>query len=170
MKKNRLLFVPVLLLFLLTGSDVPYPGSSYTPIFMMRSEMESAIEMTAPQMLENPGKIYFKDDFIFINEKYRGIHVVDNFDPGNPLKTGFIHIDGCIDIAMKENVLYADNAVDLIALKLTDNFSKLEVSERIRNVFPELRPPDGWYIDWRIEQMRPENSVIVRWDKNTENK
>ena len=66
----------------------------------------------------------------------------------------FLHIDGCIDMAMKNNVIYADNAIDLIALKTTDNFASVQVTERIKNIFPEIESPDGYWSPYYCESVQ----------------
>lgn len=165
MKKPHLVLLLLAVLFL-SGSDIYEPYSDYKPIFMYRADMENAVQLHQPRTIENPGKIYLKDDYIFVNEKYSGVHIINNSNPINPVKIGFLQIDGCIDMAMKGNVLYADNAVDLIAVKFGQEYNSAEVTERVRNVFPELRSPDGWYIPWEVEQARPENSIVVKWIKN----
>ena len=45
--------------------------------------------------LENPGKIYYKDNYIFIVEELKGIHVYDNTDPSSPVKKAFVNLPGC---------------------------------------------------------------------------
>lgn len=162
--------VPFLLagfLFILTGFDVEtvYNGP-YNPVFMYRSEMEKNIKLGGPRTIFNPGKIYLKDHLIFINEKYHGIHVIDNSNPEDPTNFAFIHVDGCIDLAMKNDVLYADNAVDLIALKLDEHMTGIEVTKRIKNAFPEPISPDGRELTWTERRAAPEGAILVRWDKN----
>ena len=66
----------------------------------------------------NPGKIYFKEGYIFINEELKGIHVIDNRNPENPQNIGFIEIPGNVDIAIKNNTLYADSYIDLGAIDI----------------------------------------------------
>lgn len=156
----------VLFLGLLMGfgwEDENY--NEYKPIFMQRVEMEKNIVVDEPRLISNPGKIYLKDNYILINEKYKGIHVVDNSYPEHPSNIAFIRVDGCIDMAVKDNVLYADNAVDLIAIKYNPAFAEIEVTKRIKNVFPELIAPDGRSLSWKERQAIPENSVLVRWEK-----
>lgn len=160
--RKPLFFIPLLIVFLL-ASDIPYQ-SRYKPVFMYRQDMENAVRVGEPRIMVNPGKIYLKDNYILINEKYYGIHVLDNSNPEAPEKISFIYIDGCIDMAMKNDVIYTDNAVDLIAIKVSNNFSNIEVTERIRDVFPEIISPDGFWLDWRIQENRPENSILVRWE------
>ena len=91
--------------------DIFWEESQYEPLIMERSIMESSIEFTTSRPLADAGKIYSYGVYILINEKYEGIHVFENFDPRNPTKIGFIRIPGCIDMAAKDNVIYADNAV-----------------------------------------------------------
>ncbi len=169
MKTKSYLLLVFSLLILLTGCP-PYgyymDYSAYKPIVMERTTMESAIAYSSSRKLVEPGKIYFKDNFILINEKYEGIHVIDNTNPSSPVNVGFIVIPGSIDIAMKFDVLYADNSVDLIAIDLSAGIDQLKVTKRVRDVFPELSSPDGLSIDPLYDKdNRPEGTLIVGWTK-----
>jgi len=161
MKKLLFLWIPAL--YLLVSGFVFEPLSQYDPVFMLRSEMERSVRLEGPRDILQPGKIYLKDNFIFINEKYAGIHVIDNTNPLDPENFAFIHVDGCIDMAVKDNVLYADNAVDLIALSLNPQMTGIQVTGRVKNVFPEMQAPDGFGLTYRQNQARPQNSILVRW-------
>lgn len=164
MKKKLTYSLFLFLLFIaVAGFDI-LPNSTYEPVFMLRSEMEKNVMLEEPRSIKNPGKIYLKDHLIFINEKYKGIHVIDNSDPENPENIAFVKVDGCIDMAMKNNVLYADNAVDLIALKFDENLSAINVVKRIKNVFPEPVSPDGRGLTWKEQQAVPEDAIVVRWE------
>jgi len=149
---------------LLSGSD-PVTYGDYLPVYMDRTEMEQAVKIETAQPLHATGKIYLYGQYILVNEKYRGIHVIDNSNPEAPQKVAFLHIDGCIDMAMKNNVLYADNAIDLIALKTTDNFSTIQVTERLKGIFPETESPDGYWSTYTVNQFRPKNGILVAWKK-----
>lgn len=158
-----LLLVPALFM----QDEVPfYNESEYFPILMQRADLEKSVFYRKAQPIETAGKLYYKDGFIFLNEKYKGIHIIDNSDPSDPQNIGFINIPGCIDIAIKNNSLYADNAVDLVTINLSGSFSDLAVSQRVKNVFPEPIPPDLDYIPWRFSiSERPEKTIIVGWEK-----
>ena len=151
---------------LLSSSEPVYFGE-YTPIFMDRTAMENAVKIEAAQPLRATGKIYIYGQYILVNEKYKGIHVIDNSNPASPQNMAFLHIDGCIDMAMKNNVLYADNAIDLIAIKTTDNFTSVQVTERIKNIFPETESPDRYWSSYYVDQFRPQNAIIVAWKKKS---
>ena len=91
-----------------------------TPVWVPPTNFRTDVESEAPRTLERPGKIYFYNDFIFINEQRQGIHGVDNSVPKNPQRGSFIPIEGNVDIAIRGNILYADHFVDLLAIDITD--------------------------------------------------
>jgi hypothetical protein len=135
---------------------------------MERADLEVSIKFRDAIDIINPGKIYYKDETIYLNERYKGIHVIDNHAPSAPQNIGFINIPGCIDIAIKNNSLLADNATDLVALDISD-LEHLSVTDRIQNVFPESTPPDLDYIPYMFTKAnRPRNTIIVGWEKSNE--
>lgn len=164
MKKKVTIMLVFCLSLIILGFESYYPYG-YEPIFMQRSQMEKNVKVGTARDMENPGKIYIKDNYIFINEKYRGIHIIDNTNPEMPENIAFIQIDGCIDMAMKNNILYADNAIDLIAIGIADDFSAVEVKSRTRNIFPEPIAPDGRMLNSKERQARPKDAILVRWQK-----
>jgi hypothetical protein len=156
-KKTLLLFV-FLALIAMQGSSGSY--DEYRAVYMDREYLEKSVfYIETGREMKNLGKIYYKHPYLFVNEKYKGVHVIDNTDPENPVKKGFIMAPGSLDIAMKDNILYLDNAVDLVSF---DWSAKKEV-KRITNVFPEPVPPDGYA---RYEYDRPENLILVEWVKH----
>ena len=61
-------------------------------------------------------------------------------DPADPENMGFIEIPGNVDIAIKNNTLYADSYVDLVAIDISDIENPEEVN-RVEDVFPYTLPP-----------------------------
>jgi len=158
MKKEFILIVIVS--FIVTACPPYYEEGEYIPHYMSREVLETSVKYIAGErnMIET-GKIYYRHPYIFINERYRGIHVINNSDPYNPVKEGFILAPGCIDMAVKGHILYLDNAVDLVSFDLNTK----EVTSRIRNVFPEPTP-EGDIFHYRKDD-RPKGFIIVRWEK-----
>lgn len=105
------------------------------PVYMLRADLKQAVKVTIPQGLENPGKIYVKGNYLFINEVEKGIHVIDNADPAAPQFMSFIEIPGNIDMAVKNDILYADSYIDLVALDISDPLD-VKLVKRIENIFP----------------------------------
>ena len=86
------------------------------PVYMSYETFRESVSQEESRDLEYPGKIYFKDNYIFINEVSKGIHIIDNANPSNPENVGFINIPGNVDIAIKENILYADSYIDVLRM------------------------------------------------------
>lgn len=91
---------------------------------------ESTVALQEARDLKNPGKIYIKDDMLLINELGQGIHLVYNENPQEPKKVGFLKIPGNIDVAVKGDIVYADNYMDLVTLN-----TKTGEVKRVKNVF-----------------------------------
>ena len=161
MKLIRLL-LPLLLLT--ACEEEPETYTAYTPVLMKRADLENSIEVTAVKKIKKAGKIYRKGTLLFINEKFEGVHVYNNADPSNPVALGFMKIPGNVDITINNDIIYADNAVDLVSLRYSNN-EIVELS-RERNVFPEIVAPDmGSIPDEFLPENRPANTVIVNWEK-----
>ncbi len=94
--------------------------TKWTPIYKRMNEIRLEVVADASQQLVKPGKIYFYNNYVFINEIKEGIHVIDNKDPANPRNVAFIKIPGNVDIAVKDNILYADNYIDLLSIDITN--------------------------------------------------
>jgi len=140
--------------------------SKYKPVLMNRENLENSIMFLSARQMCATGKIYFKDNYIYISERYLGVHVIDNSNPSLPENIGFISVPGSIDLAMKNNILYVDNSVDLVAIDLSKGFANLEVTTRLKDVFPELVPPDGKIMKSIFtKENRPENTYIVGWEE-----
>ncbi|MBK6621716.1 MAG: hypothetical protein IPH04_03955 [Saprospirales bacterium] len=109
------------------------------PVYKSLEEIRQDITVEAARDLEKPGKLYFYNNYVFINELRQGIHVIDNADPKNPVQVAFIGIPGNVDMAVQGNILYADNYIDLLAIDISNPASPL-LSGRSENVFQPL-----WY-------------------------
>lgn len=155
------LLLPLLTACPATWEPEPPMVSSYQPVFMSRQQLESSITMKPAQAISNPGKLYKFGSYILINEKFKGVHIIDNQDPRSPQNIGFIQIPGNIDFAVKSNVLYVDNAVDMVAINLSDP-NNLQISKRIRNVFPSPTPPDNLPAVYDQAGL-PQDAIIVGW-------
>jgi hypothetical protein len=125
---------------------------------MKRSDLEKSVSYHPDgRALTNPGKIYSHPPYIYINERYKGIHIINNADPRNPVQEGFVAAPGCIDLAVKDRILYIDNAVDLVAFDLNAG----KVTQRIKNVFPQPPAPDN------TTYIGPDHDlIVVEWKKN----
>lgn len=149
------------------GKGEPIQYTVYEPVLLSRESLERSIQLLPEREIGAPAKIYYKDNYIFISEKYKGIHVINNADPKNPDNEAFISVPGCVDMAIKENALYVDNAVDLAVIDLSEiKNSKIKITKRVRDAFPELVTPDGLSLPEKFSvNSRPKGAIIVEWIK-----
>ncbi|TDQ16622.1 LVIVD repeat-containing protein [Algoriphagus boseongensis] len=115
-----------------------YTYRTMMPVYLEMSDVRARLITTEPaQPLDNPGKIYIYGDYLFVNEPTKGIHILDNTKPSNPINLRFIPIEGNVDLAVNNNILYADNYVDLLAFDLS-NMGDIRLIKRVENVFTHL--------------------------------
>jgi hypothetical protein len=134
------------------------------PVYMAFSDFRSSFAKSEPQEITTPGKIYFKDNYLFVNEYGKGIHVIDNADPANPKKIAFYKILGNIDMAIRGNTLFADSYIDLVSIDITDINNPVEKG-RLKNIFPEIVPEgDKWFPYSNVDKTK---GVIVDWEVKT---
>ncbi|WP_291725681.1 hypothetical protein [Bernardetia sp.] len=141
----------------------PVYKTEYTPVYMSREDLNNSVKFESARVLKNTGKIFMKGSYVFVGERYEGVHVIDNRNPRDPKNVGFIAIAGNVDVATKGNVMYADNAVDLVAIDIS-NLPVIRVLKRVEESFPEanqVRPPDGGQFDYDASK-----GYIIDWVKN----
>ncbi len=109
------------------------------PVYLSYNDLRNSFKVADGQQIIHPGKIYFKDNNIYVNEYQKGIHVIDNTDPESPQIIKFIEIPGSVDLAIRDNILYADSYVDLVAIDIS-NLDDIREVKRIQNVFPYMIP------------------------------
>jgi len=72
-------------------------------------------------------------------------------------------VPGCVDVAVRNNILYVDNAVDLVAVRLDPENSTATVVARRNFALPEMLSPDGYIPTKYSRSMRPANTEIIGW-------
>ncbi len=132
------------------------------PVYLSYNDLRNSFKVAEGQEIIHPGKIYFKDHFIFVNEYQKGIHIVDNTDPESPQIIKFIEIPGCVDLAIRDNILYADSYVDLVAIDIS-NLEDIREVKRITEVFPYMVPACENGI---VENVDASRGVVVEWKKS----
>lgn len=134
--------------------------TEFEPVYMSEADFMKSVSVAPPKDLEVPGKIYFNDGYLYVNERNEGIHIIDNRDPSNPVNIGFITIPANKDLAVKEDLLYADSHKDLLVFNIND-LQNPELIERIEDVFntaaniapgfttQQVDPARGLVVDWK---------------------
>lgn len=123
----------------------------WNPVYKSLEEIRADIAIEDARTLESPGKLYFYGDYVLINERNEGIHIIDNSDSANPQNISFIAIPGNVDMAVKDGFLYADNYIDLLTINISDPTTP-QLVKRTEDVFP----PQG---------IHPELGLIVAYEE-----
>ena len=170
MKKNLLLLLFVASLGLVScekSDDGKYADYLVAkPLTISKSEFKNSVDVVAPAPIKESGKIYAYRDYIFVNDKYRGVHVIDNSDPSAPKKISFIKIAGNVDISIKDGYLYADSLTDLVVLDISD-ITHIKIVTRLDNVLRDnvVWPAADFY---EYDGLDYDNEVLLGWETVTE--
>jgi len=164
MKQLKNITLIMVLLMVVTTSCTDKIFETFTansPVYMSYDALRSAVKMSAARDLNTPGKIYFKDQYIFINERMKGVHVYDVSDPANPQNKGFIEIPGNVDIAIKDNILYADSYVDLVSIDIS-SFAAIKEVGRVKKIFPYTLPV--YDTNYPVAKLDETKGIITGWE------
>jgi hypothetical protein len=163
--------IPIVLLislfsvFFYSCEDTTYKEyKGYTPVYLSYNDLRSAVSVEQNRDLKNPGKIYFKDNYIFIVEELVGIHVYDNTDPASPVQKAFVKLPGVVDISISGYILYADSYVDLVALDV-ENISDIHEVGRVTDILPYTVPEHK--TDFPTGYIDKDKGVVVKWELKT---
>lgn len=98
------------------------------------NELADIVQLESVRDLINPGKIYIYGNLLLISERYKGVHFFDNSDPISPKPLYFLSILGNLDVAIRNDILYADQGRNIVSINLKTIDSKNIEIERVNNV------------------------------------
>ncbi len=129
----------------------------FTPVYLAKSVALAGLNGQSSQAIEQAGKIYIKDNYIYLNDVNKGIHIIDNSNPSSPAQVAFLSIPGNTDIAVKGNILYADMYSDLLAIDISDPKHAL-IRSTLQNFFTGRNFVNGQQVD-------AGDQLVVDWIK-----
>jgi hypothetical protein len=136
--------------------EIEQKYSYFEPVYTTTAEIRASVGLTPPQTIREAGKIYIKDNWLFVNEVGKGIHIIDNTNPADPIIKGFLTIPGNYDLAIKGNILYADSYIDLLAIDISDK-ANIKIAKRLEGIFSVYNRM-GSGID-------PVKGIITSWEQ-----
>ena len=129
----------------------------FDPVFKTVSECRADMSVEAARPLENPGKIYVWGDYLLINEKLEGIHLIDNSTPSSPTPLAFWRIPGNMDMAIRNGILYADQYMDLLSIDLSNIQQPQQVCRREAEFeLYGFDPTRGYIVDYTETEVTEE--------------
>ena len=169
---NQSNYLALLILILLSGckpekNNIPTGTvSGYKPLYSTAADLY-LIQNKPARSVTNAGKIYVKDNYIFQNEMGEGVHILNNANPANTVRSGFISIKGSQEIAIKGKYLYSNNFDDLVVVDITDVNNVKEVN-RVKNIFYknnfQLSPPAG---SGYFECVDNTKGIVINWVRDS---
>lgn len=144
--------------------DIPDEAIGLAPLYQVEDWEE--ISVKGPQAIEQLGKLYYKNPYIYATDRGRGIHVFDNSNPEEPVKLAFIQIAGNSDLAIKGNTLFANNVQDLIAIDIS-NLDSIQVISRQQEAFKIVGATFPENYSGYFECVDPEMGTVVGWYETT---
>lgn len=144
----------------------------YTPVYTSLQQIRSSVKSEAPRSLENTGKIFYHNGYLFVNELNKGVHVIDDHEPSAPKNAGFINIPGNIDITARGNILYADSYTDMVALDISSPLA-VKITSREKEVFASRvygygfsddQEGKGIITDFKVKDTVVENDCDINWN------
>ena len=163
--KTKLFTLLLLCSFLLVGciygngSEDNFPTEQFEPVYMARDAFENSVAITSPKASINAGKIYLKDNLLFVTDVNKGFQIYNYANPENPIATAYINFPGATDMAIRNNSINVNQATDLVTIDFNSSTNAIIVTNRIKNVFPVKLSPLGNY-----PQDKP-NQVVTNWIK-----
>jgi hypothetical protein len=134
------------------------PVEQLKPILLDRTTFENSVKTLPTQSIIKSGKIYIKDNLMFVNDSNKGFHVYNYTNPETPVKIGFIQILGATDLAIRDNIIYINQAIDLVTLSYNATNNSIQLLHRNKNVFPQKISPTG-----SISYEANENKIVIDW-------
>ncbi len=124
----------------------------YDPIYEDVDVVRSKVKAAMPAEPESTGALYYYEDYLFINEPGKGIHIYDNRDKRNPKNIAMIEAQGSRSLSIQNDILYFDNFMDLFVFDLSD-IANPKLIRRVDDVFA------GHYV-------RKGSQIVVDYNKS----
>lgn len=167
--KNLLFLFSISLLVLTSCTDMVTEMVTYKvnePIFMSTESFRNSVKVSrTPRTIGGIGKMCFYNNYLYISEPQKGIHVINNTDPANPQSVGFIELLGNADLAIRNGLLYADSYIDLVWFDVSDP-SNPELKGRLDSIFPTALPliPNQYGIDYNSTYSGNGKGIVIGWE------
>ena len=136
------------------------------PIFMSADSFRNSVKVSkVSREITGIGKMCFYNNYLYISEPQKGIHIINNTDPANPQSVGFIEILGNADLAIRNGLLYADSYIDLVWFDINDP-SNPQLKGRLDSIFTTALPiiPNHYSIDYASTYSNSGKGIVIGWE------
>ena len=175
-KKILPLFLCVFALFISCEDDDTRIETRIVANAILESKevVRASISVETERPINESGKIYTYTNYVFVNDRNLGVHVIDNSVPENPQKIAFLKIPGNFDIEVRNDILYADSYTDLVLFDISDidnitfieryedafngfSFSSALLTEPFDQIeYGDYNPSNSFIVDWTYTEIQVE--------------
>lgn len=138
--------------------------SSNTPVYLSYEELRRSVRVVSPRSSISADRVYLYDNYLILNERNLGLHVIDNSDPELPVNMGFIEIPGNTEVSIKRGFLYADSYIDLVTVDIRSlefgDIDRIGEVNRVQDIFPYdefQNVPEGVF----LRDVDPERGIVI---------
>lgn len=132
------------------------------PNYMSYDELRGSIANDDSKTLERPGKIFLYNDYVLINDFESGVHIYNNSNPSAPEHVAFINVPGNVDMAVKDDILYVDSYVDIVAIDISDPNNARELGRSKEALSYTI--PSGMNWQYPVSSIDQEKGVVVSYE------
>lgn len=142
----------------------PWQENGMAPIYVSPTNFD-LIYSSSPQPSEDQGSFVEEGNYIYVNERFKGIHVFDNSDPANPEKKFFWNIPGNSEFTIDGNYLYADNSRHLLTIDIS-NPAEIKFISYIEDVYTVNMENDNYPENYtgRFQCADFSKGIVVDWE------
>lgn len=110
------------------------------PVYLSYEQLRDSVRVVSPKNSIDADRVYLYDNYLILNERNQGLHVIDNSNPEEPENMGFIEIPGNTEVSIKSGFLYADSYVDLVTVDIRSlefgDIDRIGEVNRVEAIFP----------------------------------
>lgn len=160
MKKNLLLFS--LAALTLSGCQKYKNKEVYAnvPVYMDYASFRQSFSFEENVAIQGAGNIYVYNQFIFLSEEDKGIHIINNSNPAAPVVEGFMNIPGNTQMAVKDHYLYANSFIDLLVIDISI-MNQPTLVNRVNDIFAYATPATN--DAYPVADIHKDRGVVVSW-------
>lgn len=170
MKFNYFILFFIGCFFISCSNDKEYEYYNVaTPITITTAELRASIEVLPAQDIVESGKIYAYEQYIFVNDVDKGVHIIDNRNPAQPALINFLKIPLNRDVSIKGNYLYADSGRDLVVFDISqiNNIQMIGHVENVIQNYQAIAYPENTDF-YNFDDYDTYNDIIIGWNVTVE--
>jgi hypothetical protein len=136
----------------------------YAPIYLPQNQVY-IVDVLSPRSTETAGKIYQYGQGLTLQvDVSKGIHVINASIPTSPQKVKFISIPGVSEIAVRNNILIANNFNDLVSIDIS-NLNAIQLVGRTKDVYQANQGTIPTEPNAFFECPDEKKGVVIGWEK-----